>query len=174
MDLTALFPSTDNIYKFLFMGGIFMVVFALVYPLEKENNISIEINNHNKQVELLNVEIKEVSKQVNDLIKLTNKTSDELEKLKKSNNKSLIENVKSEYNKSFAKVKQKEQEVSTKEIVMRYDKSKIEILQKQLDSFSLYKNILLIVGSIFAIVGLIFWIKLTCKTEKLMSKEINK
>jgi hypothetical protein len=40
----ASFLNTDNLYKFLFSGGILMIVFSLFYPIEKKQLLELEIN----------------------------------------------------------------------------------------------------------------------------------
>jgi septal ring factor EnvC (AmiA/AmiB activator) len=177
----ASFLNTDNLYKFLFSGGILMIVFSLFYPIEKKQLLELEINNFNKQTELLNNDISLLNVEVNQLkstSKETLKTIEKLQKTKSDLNQTQvskeISNIKDNYNRIFYKIKSHQQETILKNINIKYNKTKIEIIQNHISTFSFYSLFLLIFGILFAGFGLRYWFKSTQNTEKLKIKELNK
>ncbi|MEN7549070.1 hypothetical protein AAG747_14200 [Rapidithrix thailandica] len=175
MELTSLFPSSDNLYKFLFMGGVFMIVFSFIYPLEKKQKLELEINIHNKDTEILNLQIQQLKEDVGNLKLLTKETLSKLENKTKSElDTKKIEQLKSNYNKEFEKIKTKELDILTKKIVINYNKSKIKILNEHINSFDIFKDLFLAVGSLFSLFGLYKWFRVTNMTEKLQKDELKK
>jgi hypothetical protein len=180
MDVAS-FLNTDNLYKFLFTGGILMIVFSLVYPIEKTQLLELEINTYNKQTELLNNDITLLSIEVKRLKVISGKTLDSLIKLQKNRNKNNsvqiskeIAKIKDNYNRTFYKIKNQQQETILKNINIKYNKSKIEIIQNHISTFNFYRWFLLIVGILFTGFGLSYWFKSSQNTEKLKIKELNK
>lgn len=180
MDFTS-FLNIDNLYKFLFSGGILMIVFSLFYPIEKKQLLELEINNFNKQTELLNNDIILLNIEVNQLkstSKETLKTLEDLQLTKNESNKikvsKEISKIKDNYNKIFYKIKNHQQETNLKNINIKYNKTKIEIIQNHICTFNFYSWFLLIFGILFAGFGLIYWFISTQNTEKLKIKELNK
>lgn len=177
----ASFLNTDNLYKFLFSGGILMIVFSLFYPIEKKQLLELEINNFNKQTELLNNDINLLNVEVNQLKSTSKETLNTLEKLQKTKNdvnqiqvSKEISKIKDNYNKTFYRIKSHQQETILKNINIKYNKSKIEIIQNHISTFNFYSWFLLIFGVLFAGFGLRYWFKSTQNTEKLKLKELNK
>lgn len=179
MDIGSIFPSSDNLYKFLFMGGIFMVAFSFIYPLENKQKIELEINLYNKQIELLNEEISQLNKDVDKLKVNTKETLKKLESIKKSNiNKASsskeIKEIQENYNIEFHTIKSKETEVLTKNIILKYEKDKIGLLLNHINSFSIFRWLFLVVGSIFSITGLLFWWRSTRVSTEIQNLELQK
>ncbi|WP_395061341.1 hypothetical protein, partial [Flavobacterium sp.] len=117
----ASFLNTDNLYKFLFSGGILMIVFSLFYPIEKKQLLELEINNFNKQTELLNNDINLLNVEVNQLKSTSKETLNTLEKLQKTKNdvnqiqvSKEISKIKDNYNKTFYRIKSHQQETILK------------------------------------------------------------
>ena len=177
----ASFLNTDNLYKFLFSGGILMIVFSLFYPIEKKQLLELEINNFNKQTELLNNDISLLNVEVNQLKSTSKETLKTLEKLQKTKNEfnqvqvsKEISKIKDNYNRIFYKIKDHQQETILKNINIKYNKTKIEIIKNHISTFNFYSCFLLIFGILFAGFGLIYWFKSVQCTEKLKIKELNK
>lgn len=180
MDFTS-FLNTDNLYKFLFSGGILMIFFSLFYPIEKKQLLELEINTYNKQTEILNNDIKLLSAEVEELKKNSAFTLKTLEKLQKSKTKTNnaqvckeISIIKDGYNKTFFKIKNHQQETILKNINIKYNKCKIEILQNHICTFNFYSWFLLIFGILFTGFGLKYWFKSSQNTENLKIKELNR
>jgi len=83
MDLSSLFAGVDNLFKFLFIGGLVMLMTSMFYPLQKEQELEIEINNYNKEVKLLNRELSELKEEIAKLNHSAIQTESNLEALSK-------------------------------------------------------------------------------------------
>ena len=180
MDFTS-FLNTDNLYKFLFSGGILMIFFSLFYPIEKKQLLELEINTYNKQTEILNNDIKLLNIEVNQLKINSKKTLNILTDLQKTKTKKNsiqvskeISLIKDNYNKSFYEIKSHQEECNLKNINIKYNKCKIEIVQNHISTFNFYSWFLLIFGVLFTFFGLIFWFKSAQNTEQLKIKELNR
>ncbi len=177
MELSSILPNTDNFYKFLFLSGLILVIFSLMYPLEKKHQLDLEINTYNKQVEILNDEIVNLSKQVDHLSAFTKETKDNLEKVVKNSKSGTHEKIlliQEKYNSTFNDVKAKELEVRTKNIIMKYEKQRILILQSQADYFSNFQIAFFILGPIFLLIGLVGWYGCAKRLKKREQLEISK
>lgn len=170
MEMSSLLPSTDNLYKFLLTGGVLLIVFSIIYPLEKKQRIELEVNVYNKQAELLNVEIHNLYSEIQDLKNKSKETLALLEKTKLERNKLNAEiqitRLKDNFNKNYNAIKIMENETSTKSTIMKYEKERILILQKQITSFDIFQYLMLILGVIFSSWGLYKWVIITNRSEK--------
>ena len=166
MDLLQLFTGSENLYKYLLLGGIGLLMVSLFYPLNKRYELECQKDLYNKEITLLNhfidnlnIEAKEAeanSQKVIDSIK-TNKVKDSKikERLK---NASLIE---------IDSVFKKREEVTVKQITVDYNKARILTLQKHIQDFVKYESLFFWSGIICALAGIIGWFLL-------MRKSINK
>jgi len=185
MDFSGLFSNIDNLFKFLFLGGIVLITLSIVYPLQKKQEIEIEIINFNKDAELLNLEINELNKKVNEFKEDSKSYITLLDSLKTEKNKShateksdnislRIENIKSDYNKEFSDIEKKKLEIDIKNVITDYNQSKIETLKQHSSSYKSYSIWLLVVGILFVLTGLVGWIYSTINTEALKKQQIKK
>lgn len=178
MDISSIFPSSDNLYKFLFMGGVFMVVFSFIYPLEKKQKIELEINLYNKQITLLNEEVESLNNEVENLRTKSKETIKQLEFIKSSKDSLTasrqIREIQETYNKEFYATKAKENEITTKDIILKYEKSKIALLENHVHSFSIFRWLFLIIGTVFTIFGLWNWNKSTRISTEMQRLELEK
>jgi ABC-type anion transport system duplicated permease subunit len=185
MDITKLFSVANTLFKFLCYGGIAMVFVAMFYPLQREQNIEIEINSFNREAELINSEIKILKEQVKIIEKQTPQIISRLDSLSKLKSKSKnpkkikelkvkIQKIQASYNNKLDKIKESTSEISEKTISSKYNKLKIEILESHAKSYSSYSKLLFRSGFVMAIIGLISWIYSTWNTERLKIQEIQK
>lgn len=178
MEISSFLPSSDNLYKFLFMGGIFMIAFSFIYPLEKSHKIELEINLYNQQVELLNNEICVLNIEVENLKSKTKNSMEDLENQNKNRDKKTaeknIDKIKEDYNKIFNETKSKQQEIIIKDIILKYEKQKIELLQSQVHSFSIFRWGFLIIGIIFTLFGIYRWYTSSSVSENIQKLELER
>lgn len=155
-----------------------MIGFSFIYPLEKKQKIELEINLYNQQIELLNEEIMTLSSQVENLKIQTKKTFEDLNALNQEKNEKIangkIKIIKDNYNKLFYETKEKENDIITKNIVLKYEKSKILLLKNHVNSFTFFRWLFLILGSVFSIFGLWNWNKSTKIAEKIQKFDLKK
>lgn len=161
------FVSGDNLFKYTFTLGLVMVVFSLVYPLQKKHEIELEIVNQNKEAKLLNNEINNLNKATLNL----KHTSDLL--IKKAinfkpnkRNKLKMKGVVDKFNSDFDSVQKNKQAIEVKTIILEFNKTKIIVLQQQANSFDRYSFWLSLFGIIFTIFGLLFWTIRTFKKQE--------
>ncbi|HLD53751.1 MAG TPA: hypothetical protein VJA82_10625 [Sediminibacterium sp.] len=160
------------------MGGVFMVVFSFIYPLEKKQKIELEINLYNKQITLLNEEVKSLNKEVENLKIKSKETIKTLENIKSNKDSATasreIREIQETYNKVFYATKAKENEIITKDIILKYEKSKIALLENHINSFSIFRWLFLIIGTTFTIFGLWNWNKSTLIYTEMQRLELEK
>jgi len=177
LDINSFFSGIDNLYKFLTIGGIIMVFTSLVYPLEKEQLIKIEIITNEQEQALLNNEITNTLKAARKLhLKSTSyKTKiDSLKKLDQSKHLFEIKKTQETFNLSHLKLKEKQTEIETKQIIINYHNKRIIQLRKNAQNYSQYTTLLKCIGIASFILGLFFWVKSTYTSEKLKKEELKK
>lgn len=179
MDLTNLFSGSDNFFKYLSIGGFIMILVSMFYPLQKKQELEIEIITYNKEVNFLNTDINNLKIKAENLSKSNFFVEiDSLNNLLKYNEKDIhlknqIINLKKEYNTQYDSILNIRSKIETKIVVLDYSKSKVSVMQNHLNVFYIYSVCFLIVGIIFLILGSIFWCKSTNLNEKIKKKELN-
>lgn len=167
MDLSSLFSISDNLYKFMFVGGIVMVIFSVTYPMQKKQLIDIEVNTYNQQATLLNKDISDLYKQIGDF-------KQDLPKLKPQSAKSSSKIIKQNIAKNtMFDLDKKVREVNTKSIVLKYNLERVKILKNHIKTYDSYTCWLTWIGISSGVVGFIMWSISTWNTERLKIKEIN-
>jgi hypothetical protein len=184
MDVSSFLPNTDNLFKFLFLGGLIMVFTAMVYPLQKKQERELEIVNHNQQVELINKEIADLGPDISELTKKVKKAilvCSDLERHKgqfgsiqnRLISKQIVQ-IQTNLNASANILRKKKDEVATRIIIVKYNESKIILLNKYVDTYNAYSSFLLWIGIPLSCLGLLLWSLSTFNTEKLKTKELNR
>ncbi|PTQ92404.1 hypothetical protein C8P68_1124 [Mucilaginibacter yixingensis] len=183
MDFSSLFSSGDNLYKFLFVGGIVMFCFSMVYPLQKKQELEIEINTYNKQAEFLNQNIKDLYVKVKECKALSKTSMEDLKRLKsikaKDNKQSKqidiqMSTIKKTFSVQLDSLEKQQQQVTVKQIILKYNQQKINLLQEHSLAYDHYSLWLMIAGVITGVSGLFFWAISTYNSEKLKKEEIKK
>lgn len=175
MDVTSLIPNTDNLYKFLFVGGLLCIVFSIVYPMDKQHRIELEVNAYNKQVELFNKDISTLKIEVEQSKLVFNSKRNDLEKLYASKVHNYKTNsLENEIDSLLKSNREKLHKITTTDIVLKYEQERIKVLKGHIHSFSLYQWSLIVVGVFFTICGLRLWYRSTRKTDLIHDLEIRK
>lgn len=173
MDISSFIPSTDNLFKFLFVGGLLCIVFAIVYPLEKQQRIELEVNVYNKQVELVNKEISALYSDTKKLVEDYNVKKKSLINLYKSKAKeSEINLLEDQIDSLLSENSDKQLKLNTTSIVLKYEKERIKLLQGHISSFSWYRLALIVAGTFFTLMGLILWYKSSKVNAQLQECEL--
>lgn len=184
MEFTNLFTGSDNLFKFLFLAGLFMLVLSLVYPLEKRNELEIEIINVNRETDILNNQVstlktqtlslsKNVTKIERDLDSLSRMRKIEKSTIRRESIEEQIEKIKNAFNLEFSKLDKNQAEIKTKSIVVNYDKSRIQLLKEQQKEYATYFFVFKWAGILLIIVGIIGWHKSHRRNERIKDKQIN-
>ncbi|MDI9859873.1 hypothetical protein [Flectobacillus roseus] len=154
------FITGENPNKFSLTLGLVMIVCAIFYPEDKKNQNKLQIVEHNTKIELLNLQIQNLSDEVNKITTKTNEINLELSKVKNRNSKKFLK-----LKNQFYEIKKKSQlnkilidSISVKEIELKGNKQRIIELESQAESFGRYSTFLIILGTIFTIVGFYGWV----------------
>ena len=182
MDFTSLLAGVDNLFKFLFIGGLAMLFTAMFYPLQKEQDLEIEINTYNKEVKLLNRDLDDLKMEVDKLNRSSKDVRIRLEALKNQSKSTSarivlehqIKDIKAEFKSNYDSLYKKKQTTEIKEIMLEFNNNKIIVLKKYSDDYSSYATQLKGWGICFIVTGLIGWVISTINVERLKLKEIKK
>ena len=167
--------STENLYKFLFINGMILVILSMFYPLDQKNKIELDKIEHNKNIDLLNKQISFLKNDVFEAQKKSNETLIFLDSLSKINTleaKAKIKIRKDAFNSSIDSLKRIKENIDLKIINVESNRRKIIELSKQADNYSRYSIFFLIFGIIFFIVGLFGWYRGTKSLDELTKLEI--
>lgn len=175
MEISSLLPNSDNIYKFLFMGGIFMIVFSFLYPLEKRQKIEIETISLKESVAIQTFDMSRLKNRIDSMKKELEPTIKKLENAKKipdmAQRNAAIEAIKKQYNQDFDISKQREIELKINQISNHYASKKIMLLEEHIESFKVFQHFFLIIGPFFVILGLFGWFKAVRISEKIQKMQ---
>lgn len=153
--------NTENFYKFLTTLGVVMLIFSIMYPMEKKNEIELKSNDFKKELALNKLETQILNDSVNILTKLIENAHSELKLMKETNNvdsikvKNQRKNIKSIY----SNIKNKRIFIEKSDCTLIYKNEEIKLLEKQINDFKWISDILLWNGAIFIIIGLYNWWK---------------
>lgn len=179
MEISSLFSwNTDNLFKFLFINGIVLVVISLFYPLQKQQELELEKIKYDQKVELINIKIFNLKKEM-ESFNLASKTIelkiDSLKKifgnLKTSNN---IKTLKEQFNRTFNNIDKSKKDIEIEELNIKSDKAKIKILIKHTEVYRQYSNCFFWGGLISFFIGLIGWSCMTFVNESFKMEEFKK
>lgn len=168
MEITSLIPSSDNLYKFLLIGGIVSLIFSIVHPLEKKQQLEIELNN--LLCEISNDSIR-ISKLNTEVIEFKSKSAlvvKQLDSLSKdNNNKSLVDSLSLNYLMGLNDLRKRSSELVINNNKLKYDEKRIQLYNKHIDAFGLYSCAMLIIGITSLVYGFIHWRKVTKVAEEI-------
>lgn len=153
------FINGDNIFKYSFTLGLAMLVFALVYPLEKRHLIELEINNHNKETELLNKEILNLGIDIKKIEKERDYLLVQAEHIKQGEiiDKEVAKKRATQFNKDFYAIQDRHRTLETKNIVLDYNKKRILVLESQSKTFGWFSWTMIAVGISLTCFGFYYW-----------------
>ena len=161
MDFLGLING-DNLFKYCFTLGLVMLVFALIYPLEKSHQIEIEVINQNKEASLLTNEI-------NNLKKSIDKLEEDIKTMlsaDKSIDKNIAQKKVFQINSDYQVIEKNKNDLRMKSIVLDFNYRRIKTLETQAKTFSKFSWVMIIVGISLAIFGFIYWVKNTFREMK--------
>lgn len=167
MDFLGLING-DNLFKYCFTLGLAMLVFSLIYPLEKQHLIQLEIVSHNKETELLNKDIEQLNIDVDKLKKECDNLLAKAQAFEKGQtiNKDEVQKRVSKFNNDFKTLQNTKHTLDVKNIVLTYNQKRINVLESQSKTFGAFSWVMIITGIGLTIFGFIFWVKNTFKEMK--------
>jgi septal ring factor EnvC (AmiA/AmiB activator) len=165
MDFSNLFSlGSDNLFKFLFLNGILLVVISLFYPIQKQNELDLQIIEYNKKVDILNNEINSMKKSIKKFEKQSIKIKTKTDSLKKVSNITKSKNaltslskIRISFNMTLDSLQKKKNKLDLQTISIKSDKEKVKILSKQSDKYNSFSNWFVIIGAVSFSTGLVGW-----------------
>ncbi|WP_310595111.1 hypothetical protein [Flavobacterium sp.] len=179
MEMSSLFSwNTDNLFKFLFINGIVLVVISLFYPLQKQQELELEKIKYDQKVELINIKISNLKNEM-ETFNLTSKAIElKIDSLKKIsinlNTSNKIKTLKEQFNSTFNNIDKLKKDIEIEELNIKSDKAKIKILIKHAEEYRQYSNWFFRAGLISFFIGLIGWSWMTLVNESFKKEELKK
>lgn len=156
------------------MGGVFLLIFSFLYPLEKKQKIELEVVELKKIMDIQQTEIEYLKNSIDSLKAEVNPTLNKLEIAKKNRNHKEIDSIQRLFNNAFDDLKNKEKILTIKDIVNNSEKDKICLLKNHIKEFRKFQVAFLIVGPLFIIYGLYGWSKSVRTSEKTQEIQLKK
>lgn len=168
--------SAENLYKFLFINGIILVLVSMFYPLKQKHDIELKVSNYNNRVEILNYKIKSQKESIIYFKKKSNKTIKTLDSLSKENKAkhvSVITNTKIDFNRALDSMKFIKRRLDLNNLELQGDKKSIKILINQAKTYEEISCYLLYFGIGSFLVGLWGWSRATNVLDKIKRAELD-
>lgn len=176
-------PNTDNFFKYLLTIGMLLIVFTILYPIQKQKEVDLEIVTYNTDTAILNFKLKKIEEKVAILISEKDSIQailDGLKIIRDKSNKIEASNIeknrislKEYFDKNKSDLNQLLDSLSINAIKLNEQKKRIKKLESYFAFFRNYKLILLVLGFILSFIGLRYWIASVYMEEIKKSKEIN-
>jgi len=156
--LSLLTGGSDNLYKYLFIGGLGLIILSLFYPLNKKYEYTCQKDDYNNTVKLLNYDILKFQNSTEQFSQQSNQIIAESERLKKTGeNPKRVALLKDSFEKQYALIKSYRDTIDRKKLAIEYSKVKIDTLNEHIRDFTKYEYIFFYAGIVSAIVGIIGW-----------------
>jgi len=179
MEISSLFSwNTDNLFKFLFINGIILVVLSLFYPLQKKQELELEKIKYDQKVDLINLKISKLKNEIEVFNKNSKVIELKINTLSKQTKSLKFENeikiLKNKFNSTFESLSKSKDKLDIEQLNIKSDKSKIEILVKHAEEYRQYSSWFFRAGLISFFIGLIGWIWMTYVNESFKKEELKK
>ena len=177
-------PDTDNFFKYLLTIGLILIAFVIVYPVQQQKEVDIEINGYLRDAKILDYRIQRLKDDVGEFKFLRNSTQHRLDSLKNLmkisvdlNERDRIEvvrnNLKNEFDKKRNTYDQIVDTLYILNVTLDYGREKIKKLSGYFSFFKSYKIVFLICGVLTSILGLVYWCASVYREELKKDKEID-
>lgn len=180
--MNDLLPSTDNFFKYLLTIGLLLIIFTIMYPIQKQKEVDLEILNYRTQTEIANLETSKLARKVEYMDLVRKNLQTELDSLKQLKEKVSIDSAKYIEGVRIAKKalfdNYKESLLNTTDslivvkIKLKSDEMKIAKLDSYFSFFRVYKIAFLLIGIFLTLFGLRYWIAAVYADELKKGKEI--
>lgn len=77
-------PNTDNFFKYLLTAGLILIVFTVVYPIQEQKKVDLEVLTYQEKENILSFQIMRLNKSVSQLENNASYLQKELDSLKKA------------------------------------------------------------------------------------------
>lgn len=177
--LDKVLPNTDNFFKYLLTIGIVLIFFAILYPLQKQQEVDLAINEYSKNVSIYDYKVDLLETETTSLEKLLSKTQAEINSLDSLKNSGQFASdsihlkmvaLKADFDAKKELAIKKGEELKTTQISQQYENEKIEKMQSYLSSYWIFKVLFIVIGLLLSIFGIRFWAASAYLDEQLKAK----
>lgn len=142
-------------YKYLFIGGLGLIILSLFYPLNRKYEYTTQKDLYDNEVKLLNYDISTLNQTTQDLNNNVGEIKKELQ------SKSISEKDKKALKDSFFRqldaIKSSRKSIDKKNLDIEFHEVKINTLQSHINDFTKYQTAFLVFGVIATLGGAIGW-----------------
>jgi hypothetical protein len=160
MDLLSLLTGSENLYKYLMIGGIGMLVLGLLYPLNKKYELICQKDSYAKEINVLNYKIDNLYDSVQNFQIRTKQIEKSLDTIK---DKTIIQSLKDEFANTDNRYQKDLIQSHLNSFNAEYDKNRIKTLETHIGEFQVYEKIFFWGGIACSIIGIIGWFLLMRK-----------
>ena len=172
MEPNFFLSGSDNFFKYLFTVGAVMIVISILYPLQKSQEIEMQRTDLVKESELLNNEIRLLNNEYQKNAKEYADVSATLDSLVSIFDDKVLVNeqflkLRKRGNEIIQKLNDRERELEIKNIIVKNEKLKIDLLEEHSESYKNYYLFIKGIGIFFLIIGFVGWSLSTFVKEKI-------
>lgn len=175
-EISGILSGSDNLWKYLFTVGVFLIAISILYPLKQSETIDLRIIDLYTDSKSLDQKIKHLKEDSETFNSYLNIATKELESLKsiKNQTKTLtrISNIESEIASERKTIKNKIRELQLLVIENQGKEDYIVELKKHSKNYKKFFYLGFILGSILLLWGLFKWLMATIASDKLRWKEL--
>lgn len=176
-------PNTDNFFKYLLTAGLVLIAFTIVYPVQKQKEIDIEMLALQERDSLLSYEVVKFQRAYVELKEKSIAIQAELDSLKvlAVNSTKLQANridsdrikLKQNFDSTKKQLLSYGDSLKLKELKLRVFEEKIKRLEGYYNHFRSFKLVFIIFGLALVVVGIRYWASSVYQDELKKSKDIN-
>ena len=181
--MKELLPDTDNFFKYLMTIGLVLVVFVIIYPVQEQKEVDLEINSYIKDTSILKYRIYRLRCKVDEFKNTQAVTQHYLDSLKalepnlkqidREKSEALRQKARDDFNQKKDHHMQTVDSLYEMNITSDAEAQKIRKLEGYFSFFKTYKIVLLIVGMVVATIGLFYWTTSVYRDEKKKDEELH-
>jgi hypothetical protein len=146
--LIELLSGSENLYKYLFVFGLFSVLFNVYYPYDRKIEMAERVDLINKNTRIINYEIDLLDKRV----KLLKKNVEDMENTSNGSESTYLNKLS-----ELDTLKTSLELIDLKVIERQYLADRKSSLERSLTDYERYSNVMMIVGLVSLIFGGIKW-----------------
>ena len=157
VDVSQIFNGADDLFKFMVIGGAFLIVFSLMYPLEKEKELKLKMNDHNSILISIEHQDSILVKKYNQANKELDLYFDSAQTYLEQGNIQQANRIKKIVDKLSIDVKTAHEKSNKAKMQTDAQKREIEILEHYFSKYSSYSKWMLCSGVTIGLIGLLLW-----------------
>jgi hypothetical protein len=176
-------PNTDNFFKYLLTVGLLLIIFTVMYPLKKQQELDLELLSYERDTSVVSFKVEHLNKKISELEAVranTQKFLDSLKKLQSSAEQEdsiNIEQIRISKMNGYEVRRKSLMGVTDSLTVAQIDllnkSKKVAKLKKYVSVYERYKIVLLTVGFILSFLGFRYWTAAVYRDEILKDKDVN-